>query len=128
MTVSAVGAYTSPWEGQANGPGSAPADSEQSADSGQGTPADQQEAAAVAPHPGIVSYRQGMSMDDVLSPRAKTNLNNLAATLGADPATLLAHVTSGQSLSSLLANGADAGYGTALARSTGGGIAIDQYA
>ena len=66
-----------------------------------------------------------ISVDDVTSPRAKTNLMALAGSLGVDPDALLAHVSSGQSIRSLLSGGAEAEYGTSI--TPGGGIAIDQY-
>jgi hypothetical protein len=69
-----------------------------------------------------------VSLDDVASPRAQRNLERAATSLGMDPATLLAHVTSGQDVRALLSRTSDAGYGTPIAKSTIGGIAIDQYA
>ncbi len=65
-----------------------------------------------------------ISTEDVTSPRAKSNLIALASSLGTDPDTLLAHVSSGQSIRTLTA-GAEARYGGSVA--PGGGIAIDQY-
>jgi hypothetical protein len=73
-------------------------------------------------------YQNAMSLEDVTSPRAQSNLALLASSLGTDPATLLAHVTSGQDVRSLLSRSGDAGYGTSIADSGIGGIAIDQYA
>ena len=66
-----------------------------------------------------------ISVEDVTSARAKTNLIALAGNLGVDPGALLAHVSSGQSIKSLLSGGAEARYGASI--SPGGGIAIDQY-
>lgn len=128
MTVGAVGGNTSPLDGQATANESPPADVEQRPDGALDTDTPAPAPATQAPPPGIVSYQQGMSLDDVLSPRAQNNLATLAASLGIDPAKLLAHVTSGQSLTSLVSGDADSGYGTTIAKSTGGGIAIDQYA
>ncbi len=70
----------------------------------------------------------GASLDEVTSSRAQSNLAVLATSLGTDPATLLAQITSGQDVRSLLSRTSDAGYGTSIAKSTTGGIAIDQYA
>jgi hypothetical protein len=66
-----------------------------------------------------------ISVEDVTSPRARTNLIALAGSLGVDPDTLLAHVSSGQSIRSLLPGTAEASYAPSIA--PGGGIAIDQY-
>jgi hypothetical protein len=66
-----------------------------------------------------------ISVEGVTSARARTNLIALAGSLGVDPDTLLAHVSSGQSIRSLLSGTAEASYGTSI--TPGGGIAIDQY-
>lgn len=62
--------------------------------------------------------------------RAENNLSSLASTLGIDPSSLLAQLNSGQNLSSLLSgNGnGDTGYGTSIANSITGGLAVDTYA
>lgn len=73
-----------------------------------------------APAPGI-------SLEDVTSPRAQTNLARLAERLGIDPAALLAKVASGEDVRSLLSGPREAGYGAPLAPPATGGIAIDQY-
>jgi hypothetical protein len=79
-----------------------------------------------APHGREESAASGaITVDDLTSERAKTNLIALAGNLGVDPDALLAHVSSGQSISSLLSGDAQARYGTSIA--PGGGIAIDQY-
>ncbi len=62
------------------------------------------------------------------SVRAQSNLSSLANTLGTDPTTLLAQLSSGQDLSSLLSASSDAGYGTPILNSNTGGIVVDQYA
>jgi hypothetical protein len=80
-----------------------------------GAPRDRAEAAASG----------AISADDVTSPRAKTNLIALAGSLGVEPDALLAHVSSGQNIRSLLSGTAEARYGTSI--TPGGGIAIDQY-
>jgi hypothetical protein len=69
-----------------------------------------------------------VSLDDVSSPRAQRNLERVASGLGMDPAALLAQLTSGQDARSLLSRAGDGGYGTSVAQSTTGGLAIDQYA
>lgn len=66
-----------------------------------------------------------ISAEDVTSSRAKANLLALANSLGTDPDTLLAHLSSGQSIRSLVAAGGESGYGASIAPT--GGIAIDQY-
>jgi hypothetical protein len=66
-----------------------------------------------------------ISSEDVTSSRAKANLLALANSLGTDPDTLLAHLSSGQSIRSLAAAGGESGYGASIAPA--GGIAIDQY-
>jgi hypothetical protein len=70
----------------------------------------------------------GVSLDEVASPRAQRNLERVATSLGMDPATLLAQLASGQDPRALLSRAGDGGYGTSIAKSTTGGIAIDQYA
>jgi hypothetical protein len=64
-------------------------------------------------------------VDDVTSQRAKTNLIALAGSLGVEPDALLAHVSSGRDIRSLLSGTAEAHYGASI--TPGGGIAIDQY-
>ena len=70
----------------------------------------------------------GTSLGGVGSARAQSNLSTLAAAMGLDPSTLLARLTSGQSLSSLLSAGGKAGYGTSVASAATGGVMVDQYA
>jgi hypothetical protein len=70
----------------------------------------------------------GVSLDDVTSPRAQRNLERVAGSLGMDPEHLLARLVAGQDARSLLSGSGDAGYGTSIAKSTTGGLAIDQYA
>jgi hypothetical protein len=80
-----------------------------------------------AEQPAPEAPQAALSLDDV-SPRAKSNLLALAGSLGTEPETLLAHLSSGQSIRSLLAGAADPGYGTSLAPAPAGGLAIDEYA
>jgi hypothetical protein len=62
------------------------------------------------------------------SARAQSNLSALAGLLGTDPSTLIAQLSSGTDLSSMLSTGAGTGYGTSIANSNTGGIAVDEYA
>jgi hypothetical protein len=109
VTVNAVGGST--WYGRAL-----------DALSGRGADLERQQEAA-----GETGHQPGVALDEAASPRAQRNLERVARSLGMDPATLLAQLTSGQD-ASLLSREGDAGYGTSIARSTTGGIAIDQYA
>jgi hypothetical protein len=78
--------------------------------------------------PASVSGEAPLSLETVRSHRAQSNLAQLAASLGTDPSTLLAKLTSGEDVRPLLSGTADAGYGTSIAKSTTGGVAIDEYA
>jgi hypothetical protein len=78
--------------------------------------------------PGEKRPDTGVSLDDVSSPRAQRNLEQVATSLGMEPGALLAQLTSGQDVRGLLSRTGDAGYGTPIAKSAIGGIAIDQYA
>jgi hypothetical protein len=73
-------------------------------------------------------HQSGVSLDDVTSPRAQRNLERVAGTLEMEPEHLLARLVAGQDTRSLLSRSGDAGYGTSIAKSTAGGLAIDQYA
>jgi hypothetical protein len=70
----------------------------------------------------------GVSLDDVTSPRAQRNLERVAGSLGMEPEHLLARLVAGHDARLLLSRSGDAGYGTSIAKSTTGGLAIDQYA
>ena len=66
--------------------------------------------------PSGVGSASGISSASATDARAENNLSSLASTLGTDPSTLLAQLTSGQSLSSLLSGTSDVGYGTSIAQ------------
>jgi hypothetical protein len=70
----------------------------------------------------------GVSVEEVTSPRAQRNLERVAGSLGMEPDALLAQLASGGSARALLSRVGDAGYGSSLAKSTTGGLTIDQYA
>jgi hypothetical protein len=95
---------------------------------GAGSDAPPPVARSDAPPPVATPPAGAMSLDDVTSPRAKSNLAALAESLGTDPATLLAQLTSGQDIRGRLSGGGEGGYGTTIAKSTMSGLAIDQYA
>jgi uncharacterized protein YidB (DUF937 family) len=70
----------------------------------------------------------GISSMSGTNARAENNLSSLASTLGIDPSTLFAQLNSGENLGSLLSTSGDTGYGTSLANSITGGLAVDTYA
>lgn len=80
------------------------------------------------PQAGAHQAQAGALLNGVTSVRAQSNLMSLASTLGTNPATLLAQLTSGQKFSSLLPAGAANGYATSMATSSTGGVAVDEYA
>jgi hypothetical protein len=84
--------------------------------------------AGTSPAAENAGNQAGVSREDVTSPRAQSNLAMLADRLGMEPAALLAQITSGQDIRRLLSASAETGYGTSVAKSITGGIAIDQYA
>ncbi|MGA2928697.1 MAG: hypothetical protein ABSG43_22455 [Solirubrobacteraceae bacterium] len=77
--------------------------------------------------PGGVSFSGGGGSSSGAAVQAQNNFSSLASTLGIDPGALLAQLTSGQDLSSLLSAPADTGYGTTIAASVTG-VAVDRYA
>jgi hypothetical protein len=123
MTVSSVGAAQS--YARALGTSAEPRESEAERRTHSG--AAEQDPAVATPSRGgeQTAAPGGISADDVTSPRAKSNLIALAGSLGVDPDALLAHVSSGQNIRSLVSATAEARYGTSI--TPGGGIAIDQY-
>jgi hypothetical protein len=81
----------------------------------------------------LLSQDNGQNQDGTVastaaSARAQSNLSALAGLLGTDPSTLIAQLSSGQGLSSMLSSGTGAGYGTPIANTNTGGIAVDEYA
>jgi hypothetical protein len=62
------------------------------------------------------------------SPQAKSNLSLLATMLGTDPQTLLRQLQSGQGLGAALSGAGVTGYGSSIADSINGGVAVDEYA
>jgi hypothetical protein len=115
MSVGAVGG--SPWYARALG---MLTEAEAGAESA--------EQPATEPAPKAPAPLGALSLDDV-SPRAKSNLVALARSLGVEPDTVLAHLSSGRSIRSLLSGATASGYGTSVpAPAATGGLAIDEYA
>ncbi len=93
-----------------------------------GAPAAGREGRAGAQSQAGAESQAAIFLGGPTSDRAQSNLSSLAETLGTDPSTLLAHLSTGQDLSSLPSAGADGGYGASIVNSSAGGIIVDQYA